>query len=114
MKQIFLVGFLILITSCTTVEFVRKETNPQKQAILRHSPPSNTEQESKYRDKVFQEARGFCGGDFNVTKEYQALDESSQRAGLGTGFGVGANSSIFMSSAGPSRSMYSFVEISCR
>lgn len=114
MKPLLLVGLVLVLTNCTTVQFVRKDTHPQKQAILRHSPPSNLEQETKYRDKVSQEARGFCGGEYSVVKEYQALDEANQSAGVGTGFALGSSSRIFMSSSGPSRSMYNFVEISCR
>lgn len=106
----------LLLCSCTTVEFVRKDTVPTKQGILRHLPPSSGDKEVKYRDEVKKKAQEFCGGDFTITKEYQALDESqsSTGIGIGTGFGYSSRSSVYMGGSSPARSMYSFVEFTCK
>jgi hypothetical protein len=39
--KIFFMLLFVLTSGCTTVEFVRKDVVPTKQAILRHAPPSN-------------------------------------------------------------------------
>ena len=101
-----------VLTGCTTVEFVRKDTSPTKQGILRHSPPSNAKQEKKYRAEVDKNATEFCGGKYKITKEYQAKDIDNTTTGVGTGFSFGSGA-IMVGSSTPNRSMYNFVEFSC-
>lgn len=113
-KNIFiaiLAGFAI--SGCTTVEFVRKDTSPVRQGVLRHSPPSNDEKALEYRKKVDEKATAFCGGPYNITKEYQAMDEAPSSTGVGTGFGVGTSSTIFIGGSNRNSAMYSFVEFTC-
>jgi hypothetical protein len=107
------IAFLFL-TSCISVEFVRRDYTPVKQGVLRHSPASGTERIAKYRDEVNKQAREFCKGDFTITKEYDALGESKSTAGVGTGIGMGGRSSVFFGSSIPSETMYSFVEFTCK
>lgn len=114
MKQIGILSILLLLAGCTTVEFVRKDFVPHKQGILRHSVPSSAESQVKYRDEVNKNAREFCGGDFSILKEYEALDESRSAAGIGTGFGFGHRSAIMIASSNQNQMMYSFVEFSCK
>lgn len=111
-KLLFL-SLVLLISGCTTVEFVRKETSPTKQATLRYFPPSDAESSAKYRAELNKQATDFCGGDFIITREYMAREDNGNSAGLGTGFGMGAGS-IFLSGSNRSSTMYNFVEISCR
>lgn len=114
-KHTFLMTLAALaISGCTTVEFVRKDTVPVKQGVLRHSPPSNDEKALEYRKKVNEKALEFCGGAYNITKEYQALGEAPSSAGVGTGFGIGGSSSIFIGSSSRSSAMYNFVEFTCQ
>ena len=105
---------LALLSGCTTVEFVRKDLTPSKKAVVRYSPSSSPSSEAKYRDELKKQAMGFCGGDFEITKEYQAKDETGTSTGLGTGFGVGAASSIFIGGSRGNTAMYNFVEFSCK
>lgn len=105
---------LFFLTGCTTVEFVRKDIIPKKQAIVRYSPPSSESQEAKYREEVKRQALIFCGTDFEITKEYQARDEANTSAGVGTGFGIGGGSTILISGANRNTAMYNFVEFACK
>jgi len=105
---------LLLTASCTTVEFVRKDLSPQRRAILRYAPQSNSEHEAKYRTKLNQQATDFCGGNFQIIKEYEALQETNNppSIGFGTGFGYGG-SGIIVGGSAPSSRTYHFVEINC-
>ena len=67
----------------------------------------------EYKTKINEKAREFCDGEFTVTKEYEALEQSRSSAGIGTGFGFGGGSSILIGGAGPSQTMYQFVEFKC-
>lgn len=113
-SRILFLTFLLFFTGCISVEFVRKDFVPQKQGILRHSVPSSEEKAIKYRAEAEKQAREFCGGDFNITKEYQALDQAHTQTGVGTGFGFGRSSSVFIAGGAPSQVMYSFVEFNCK
>ena len=117
MRPIFFVGF-VFMSSCTTVEFVRKDITPQKQGILRYSPTSSPETENKYKTEVNKKAQQFCETDFTITKEYQAMGESKSSTGFGTGIGFGngggASSSIMVGTSVPSNSMYNYVEFICK
>lgn len=117
MRLVFFSTFLFMV-SCTTVEFVRKDIIPQKQGILRYSPTSSAETETKYKSEVTKKAQQFCGTDFTITKEYQALSESKSSTGFGTGIGFGsgggASSSIMVGTSAPSQSMYNYVEFTCK
>lgn len=105
--------FILLLCSCTTVEFVRKDTNPKKQAVLRHYPASSPEKGAEYREEVRKQARGFCGGEYDVVREYQAREDSGS-SGVSTGVGVGMGGSIFIGGSSRNTQMYNFIEISCR
>ncbi len=108
-------GLIFLsICGCTTVEFVRKDLTPQKQGILRYSPPSNASREAEYKTEVAKKAQDFCGGDFQITREYQAMEESRSSVGIGTGFGIGRQSSVLLGGSGPRESMSNFVEFVCK
>ncbi|MCC2679570.1 MAG: hypothetical protein K0R29_2146 [Pseudobdellovibrio sp.] len=108
-----ILSLLFLTSGCVSVEFVRKDFNPEKKAILRHTPPSNEKRNAEYRDLIKQKASEFCGGEYTVTKEYQAQDISDSSVGVGTGFGFGNHSSIMIGGSRPTTSMYNFVEVSC-
>jgi hypothetical protein len=110
--KILFLSLLLLTTGCTTVEFVRKETSPLRQATLRYYPPSSDERAAKYRAELSKQATDFCEGDFIITKEYMAREDDGNTAGVGTGIGMGAGS-IFLSGSNRSSTMYNFVEISC-
>lgn len=113
MKQRLAVIFLLpFLAACTTVEFVRKDLTPQKKAVVRFSPPSSPEREKDYKEELAKKASEFCGGPFEITKEYQAREESGG-TGVGTGVGFGAGA-IFIGGASPSSTMYNFVELSCK
>jgi len=112
--KVLLLGLIILTSGCVSVEFVRKDLTPEKKAILRHSPPSSGEREAEYRELVKKKASEFCGGEYVVTKEYQAQDISDSSVGIGTGFGFGRHSSIMIGGSRPTTSMYNFVEVSCK
>lgn len=108
---------MLVLTGCTTVEFVRKDLTPAKLAVLRYPPQSNAADEEKYRTQLSQKSKEFCGGDFKIVKEYEALEksgDSGMRTGIGTGFGVGGGGGIFIGgSSGSSERTYHFVEIAC-
>lgn len=115
---IFLAAILIL-SGCTTVEFVRKDLTPVKQAIIRYPPQSNPKSEAKYRDELAREAREFCGGEYAITKEYQAREETGTATGMGTGIGMGMGrrgfgSTIMLGSSTRPTAMYHFVELACK
>jgi hypothetical protein len=115
MKIRNLILLLLLLTSgCVSVEFVRKDLTPEKKAILRYSPPSSEKKDAEYREEVKKKASEFCGGDFQIVKEYQERDISDSSVGVGTGFGFGNHSSIMIGGSRPNTSMYNFVEISCK
>ena len=114
MKRLLISFLALAICGCTSVEFVRKDISPTKQGILRHSPPSNEAKAAEYKVLVEEKAREYCGGNFKITKEYEALGESRTTAGVGTGFGVGRRSSILIGGSGPSERMYHFVEFACQ
>jgi hypothetical protein len=106
---------LSLLTACTTVEFVRKDLSPQKQGILRYAPTSSEKREAEYREKIKKAATDFCGGDFDITKEYQAREYTghSSGVGVGTGFGVGVGG-IAIGTGQQSTAMYNFIEFTCK
>lgn len=112
-KYFYIILILFFISGCTSVEFVRKETSPQKKGLIRHSPTSDSEKTAKYRVKVNQAAKDFCGGEFNITKEYQALEESGSGVGTGVGFG-GSGSSIFFGGSNRGTTMYNYIEFNCK
>ena len=112
MKKIFFILSILFIAGCSTVEFVRKETGPQKQAVLRYLPSSNTKREAKNRDEINEKAKEFCGSDFKITKEYQAREQTGSSSGVGTGIGMGMGG-IFVGGANANTAMYNFVEFSC-
>lgn len=115
MKKISLITLvLFILSSCShTVEFVRRDTSPVKQGVVRYYPTDKPEHEAKYREDLKNKATNFCGGDYTITKEYQARDESNTSAGVATGFGVGSHSSVIFGGAGPRTTMYNFVEFTC-
>ncbi|MEZ0391066.1 MAG: hypothetical protein ACAH59_02545 [Pseudobdellovibrionaceae bacterium] len=113
MKKYFLIMTLFSFCACTTVEFVRKDLTPRKEGILRHNPASSPERETEYREKVNAKAREFCGGDFTITREYEALAEARTTAGIGTGVGIGSRGSVTIGGIGPSESTYHFTEFIC-
>ncbi|AZZ36296.1 hypothetical protein CIK05_05660 [Bdellovibrio sp. qaytius] len=105
---------LLILTSCShTVEFVRRDTSPQKQAVVRYYPTDKPETEAKYREDLKKQATNYCGGDYTITKEYQARDESNSSAGVATGIGFG-NSAVMFGGSGPHTTMYNFVEFTCK
>lgn len=115
MKEFTLFFIIYSLMACTTVEFVRKDLTPQKQGVLRHSLTSNEKKTAEYRAEINKKAGEFCGSEFTITKEYQAMDESRSTAGVGTGFGIGrGGGSLFIGSAGSDRTMYNFIEFSCK
>ena len=80
---------------------------------MRYLPPSSDAREAEAREQITKQATAFCGGEFNITKEYQALSPRSSSVGIGTGFSTGGSSIIF-SSANRSETMYNFVELVCK
>ncbi|MES2803544.1 MAG: hypothetical protein V4654_13705 [Bdellovibrionota bacterium] len=111
----FITPVLLILCSCShTVEFVRRDTAPQKQAVVRYYPTDKPETEAKYREDLKSKATNYCGGEYTITKEYQARDESNTSAGVATGFGIGGNSSVMFGGSGPRTTMYNFVEFTCK
>lgn len=115
MKNLILITPLLLIlSSCShTVEFVRRDTSPSKQAVVRYYPTDKADTEAKYRDDLKKKATDFCGGEYTITKEYQARDESNTSTGIATGVGIG-NGAIMVGGSGPRTTMYNFVEFTCK
>lgn len=115
MKKLSLITpLLFILSSCShTVEFVRRDTSPTKQAVVRYYPTDKPETEAKYREDLKKKATNFCGGDYTITREYQARDESNSSAGIATGVGIG-HGAIMVGGSGPRTTMYNFVEFSCK
>jgi len=114
MKYLLLNVIFLSLYSCTTVEFVRKETTPEKKAVVKHSITSDEKKAAKYKDEVNKKATEFCGNsNFTITKEYEALEPAQSTVGVGTGFGY-SNTSLLIGSAVPSQTMASFVEFTCK
>ena len=113
MKFKTLIPLILLLSSCVSVEFVRKDMIPTKQAVLRYLPPSSDKREAEAREEIKKQVTAFCGGDYTVTKEYQELSPRSSSVGIGTGFSNGGSSIIF-SSANRTETMYNFVEVVCK
>lgn len=109
---VVLIFIYLLITGCTTVDFVRKDFTPQKQGVLRYDPPSSEKSREKYRAEVDKKATAFCGGDYRITKEYQAREESGVSTGVGTGMSVGMGG-VFLGGSNRATTMYNFVEFAC-
>lgn len=110
---------LVLFTGCaTTVEFVRKDLTPEKRATLRY--PAGSSKEQQYRDKLTEQARGFCGGEFKITREYEAREETGGSTGVGTGIGAGLGRhsgigvGLSLGTANRNTAMYHFTDISCQ
>jgi hypothetical protein len=112
MKRLAFSLIVLFLSGCTTVEFVRKDQVPQKQGVLRYLPTSSASKEAKYREKVNEKAREFCGGEFKITKEYQAREETGSSTGIGTGIGFG-HAGIMLGGSRGSTAMYQFVEFVC-
>lgn len=110
MQRIFLTLGLACFFSCSTVEFVRKDFSPKKQAIVRYPPTSN---DTKYRENLNQRATEFCGGPYQITKEYQAREETGNSVGVGTGVGIGMGG-VMIGGSNRATSMYNFVEFDCK
>lgn len=104
---------VFVLSSCTTVEFVRKDTVPQKQAVLRYEPSNNANKEAKARNEVAKKAREFCAGDYEITKEYQARQNTGASTGVGTGLGIGMGG-IMVGASRDTSTMYNMVELSCK
>lgn len=118
MKRFLAVFILIFSSGCTTVEFVRKDLTPKKQAVVRYPPQSNPEKEQKFRNELNERATEFCAGPFEITKEYEALTESAAGPIVGTGFGLGHHrrgfgTGVFLGGSGSNERTYHFVELSC-
>lgn len=115
MKTLSLIATMLLIfSSCShTVEFVRRDTSPTKQAVVRYYPTDKADTEAKYREDLKKKATGFCNGDYTITREYQARDESNSSAGIATGVGIGSGA-IMVGGSGPRTTMYNFVEFTCK
>lgn len=111
---LLVMGLAAFLSGCTTVEFVRKDFTPRRQAVLRYAPPSSESRAVKYRIELSKQATNFCGGEFDITKEFQAREETGSAAGIGTGFGIGGSGSIFVGGSDRSTAMYNFVEIACK
>ncbi|AGH95813.1 hypothetical protein [Pseudobdellovibrio exovorus] len=109
---IFFALLTVFLSACSTVEFVRKDTAPTRQGVVRYYPTDDAEREAKYRADLNKKATEFCGGDFKITREYQALEEGRSSTGISTGFGVGAGA-IFVGGSNRGSTMYNYVEFSC-
>ncbi|KYG63190.1 hypothetical protein AZI86_15925 [Bdellovibrio bacteriovorus] len=103
----------VLLCGCTSVEFVRKETYPQKQAVLRYQPSSKPNKEAKSRAELEKKAHEFCAGDYEITKEYQSRQNTGASTGVGTGLGIGMGG-IMVGASQDNSAMYNMVELSCK
>lgn len=110
----FIITLFFLICGCTTVEFVRKDFTPIKKGVIRHALTSNPSRQAEYRELVNKEAKNFCGGEFEINKEYQAREETGSSTGVGTGVSIGRRSSIFIGGSDRSTAMYNFIEFVCK
>lgn len=113
MQRLTILFVLIICSGCTSVNFVRKDFTPQKQAVLKYQATSDSNKDQKYKNKVDKEARQFCGGDFAITKEYQAREYTDTSSGVGTGFGVGFGG-VMLGASQSDTAMYTFVEVACK
>jgi hypothetical protein len=113
MRFILTIFIIFVLAGCTTVEFVRKDFTPQKKGVLRYFPTSNPEREIKYQNEVKKQATKFCNGDYKITKEYQALEDSGSAVGLGTGVGFGTTD-IVLGTSNRNSALYNFVEFECK
>ena len=113
MNAALLIFSILFLSGCTTVKFVRKDFTPEKKAVLRYLPPSTEEKDKKFRDKVAQEAKSFCGGEYKVTKEYQAREETGTSTGVGTGVGFGMGG-VMLGGGSRNTAMYNFTEVTCQ
>ena len=108
---------MFFVSGCTTVEFVRKDLTPKKSAVLRYAPQSDPGREAEFRAKMNQKANDFCGGKFEITREFEARDETGTSTGIGTGIGVGSGrgfgTGVIIGGSAPNTAMYHFVEIAC-
>ncbi len=102
-----------LLSACTTVEFVRKDLSPTKQAVVRYLPANSEKKEAKYKAEVNKKATSFCEGAYDITKEYQARENTGTSTGVGTGFGIGMGG-IMLGSSQENTAMYNFVEFTCK
>ncbi|MFN8792163.1 MAG: hypothetical protein ACK5Y2_11975 [Bdellovibrionales bacterium] len=112
-RGVLLLAPLIFFAGCTTVEFVRKDISPRKQAVLRHWPASSPKEEKEYRDKIEAQAREYCQGDYQIEREYQAREETGSTVGIGTGYGVGMGG-VILGGGRQGTAMYNFIEVSCK
>ena len=99
---------------CVSVEFVRKDLLPTKQALLRYLPPSSEKREAEARELLKKQATEFCEGEYDITKEYQAMAERSSSVGVDTGFNAGGGANIIFSRTHRHETMYNFVEVICK
>jgi hypothetical protein len=115
-KNVYLILTTILVTACSTVEFVRKDFTPHRQGVFRSSTTASESRQAKDREEINQKAKEFCGGEFTVTKEYQALEPTRTTAGVGAGLGmgIGTNSAFMLGSSTATERMFNFVEFVCK
>lgn len=111
---ISVLGLIVFLSGCTSVEFVRKDFTPRRQAVLKYAPPGSESREVKYRIELSKQATNFCSGEYDITREFQAREETGSSAGIGTGFGIGSSGSIFVGGSDRSTAMFNFVEITCK
>ena len=114
----FLLLFTLVLSGCTTVDFVRKDLTPEKRAIVRYPPQSKPESESKYRAELESEATEFCGGPYEITREYEQLTETPGTTGIGTGLGFGYGrrgfgTGLALGTSFPQERTYHYVELAC-
>lgn len=111
MRHLFFL-FALVLAGCSTVDFVRKDLSPHKQGVLRYTPTSSTDREAKLKDQVGKKAGEFCAGPFEITKEYQAREDTGSGAGVGTGFGFGGGG-LLIGTSTRNTALYNFVEFKC-
>lgn len=110
----FIIFLFVFIGGCTSVEFVRKDLTPQKQGVLRFVIASNPSRDAEYRLKAKEMAREFCGGDFEITHEYQAREESQTSTGVSTGVHISRSASIVLGASDRGTQLYNFIEFVCK
>jgi hypothetical protein len=87
-------------------------------AVLRYPPQSNPDREAEFRAKMSAKATDFCGGKYEITREFEARDETGTSTGFGTGVGVGTGGTgfgtgVIVGTSVPNTAMYHFVEVAC-
>jgi hypothetical protein len=112
MRFILIAIGLLTSVGCTTVEFVRKDLMPDKKAVLKYPTTDSDKKASKYQEKVQEKAMQFCGGGYEVEKQYQAREETGTSTGFGTGLGT-TNAGVLVGTSRSNTAMYNFVEIAC-